>query len=142
MSPALAQEIVPALPDAGVERGIEPSIIVGVPSTQRSLFDELQSIDMTSTAIPHPPQQLQLLHGATGLSGLVASGAAAQAQADKHAQPPGLIALAAAAGTDGSVATASIFSKALSHTQPQDGSLSTPSVERVVKRVYERHRPR
>ena len=67
------------------------------------------------------------LQGTTDLSELVAS--AAQAQADKHAQPHGLLPLAAAAGKDGSVATASIFSKGFSHSQPQGGgSLSTPSV--------------
>jgi hypothetical protein len=41
--------------------------------------------------------------------------------------------LAAAAGTDGSVATASIFTKALSHTQPQGGSLSTPSISDFLR---------
>ena len=64
-------------------------VVVNVPSAQRNLLDELQGIDMTASAFPQPPQQALQLQGATGLSGLVAS--AAQAQADKHAQPPELI---------------------------------------------------
>ena len=109
-----------------MEQRTEPSVAFGVPSTQRSLLDELQGIDMTSSAIPHPPQQLLQLQGAVGLSGSVASGAAAQA--DKPAQPPGLIPLVAVSGNGGTLAATSIFSKNLSHPQPQGGSLSTPSL--------------
>ena len=110
-----------------MEQRAEPSIVVNAPPAQRNLLDELQGIDMTAPAFPHPPQQALQLQGVAGLSELVAS--AAQAQADKQALPSGKIPLAAAAGKEGSVATASIFSKALSHTQPQgSGSLSTPSV--------------
>jgi hypothetical protein len=87
LAPAPAQEIFPVPPDAGVEQRTEPSVIIGIPSTQRSLFDELQSIDMSSSAIPHPPQQLLQLHGAAGLSGPVAPGA--DAQADGSLSPLG-----------------------------------------------------
>jgi hypothetical protein len=59
--PAPAQEIFPVPPDAGVEQRAEPTIIVNIPSTQRNLLDELQGIDMSSSAFPQPPQQaLQL----------------------------------------------------------------------------------
>ena len=66
------------------------------------------------------------MQGTTDLAELVAP--AERAQADEHAQPRGLPPSTAAAGKEGSVATASIFTKGISHTQPLGGSLSTPSV--------------
>jgi hypothetical protein len=129
VSPAPAQEIFPVPPVTGVKQRTEPSVIVGVLSTQRSLFEELQSIDMTSTTIPHPPQQLLQLQGAAGLSGPVASGA--DAQADKPSEPSGPIPLAAINGAGGRVTAPNIFSSNRLHPQPQGwggSSLSTPSV--------------
>jgi hypothetical protein len=55
--PAPAQEILPVPPDAGVEQRAEPTITINIPSTQRNLLDELQGIDMSSSAFPQPPQQ-------------------------------------------------------------------------------------
>ena len=111
--PAHAQEIISILQDAEVELRTEPSIVINIPPAQRNLLEELQGVDMTAAAFPQPPQQGLQLQGPTDLSELAAS--AARAQADKHAQPPGLFPSAAAAGKDGSVATASIFSNGLSH---------------------------
>ena len=117
--PAHAQGIIPISQDAGVGLRAEPSITINIPPAQRNLLEELQGVDISATALPQPPQQDSQLQGPTDLSELATS--AARAQADKHAQPPGLFSSATAAGKDGSVATASIFSNVLSHSQPQQG---------------------
>jgi hypothetical protein len=107
--PAHAQEIIPISQDAGVGLRAEPSIAINIPPAQRNLLEELQGVDMTATAFPQPPQQDLQLQGPTDLSELAAS--AARAQADKQAQPPGLLQSAtstAAAGKEG----------CMTHTRP------------------------
>ena len=119
-------------PDAGVEQRAEPTIIVNIPSTQRNLLDELQGIDMSSSAFPQPPQQALQLQGAEGLSGPVASGAGTRA--GEPTQPSGPIPLATINGAGGTTGMPSIFGNTRpghSHSQGQGwggSSLSTPSL--------------